>query len=69
MTMPEASRGERQPMNAAALLASLTGLSPSAAACRYAEAGIPVFPCVAGGKRPLTKRGFHEASTEPRQVS
>ena len=32
MTMPEASRGEHQPMNAAALLASLTGLSPSAAA-------------------------------------
>jgi hypothetical protein len=69
MTMPEASRGERQPMDAAALLASLTGLSPSAAACRYAEAGIPVFPCVTGGKRPLTKRGFHEASTEPRQVA
>lgn len=69
MTMPEASRGKRQPLDAAALLASLTGLSPSAAAYRYAEAGIPVFPCVTGGKRPLTKRGFHEASTEPRQVA
>ncbi len=69
MTMLEASRGERQPLDAAVLLASLTGLSPSAAAYRYAEAGIPVFPCVTGGKRPLTKRGFHEASTEPRQVA
>ncbi|WP_232711165.1 MULTISPECIES: bifunctional DNA primase/polymerase [unclassified Microbacterium] len=69
MTMPEASRGKRQPLDAAALLASLTGLSPSAAAYRYAEAGIPVFPCVTGGKRPLTKRGFHEASAEPRQVA
>lgn len=69
MTMPEASRGKRQPLDAAALLASLTGLSPSAAAYRYAKAGIPVFPCVTGGKRPLTKRGFHEASAEPRQVA
>ena len=69
MMMPEASRGGREPLDAAALLASVTGLSPREAARRYAEAGVPVFPCVVGGKRPLTKRGFHEASTEPRQVA
>ena len=69
MTMPEASRREREPLDAAALLASVTGLPPRDAARHYAAAGIPVFPCVAGGKRPLTKRGFHEASTEPRQVT
>lgn len=25
---------------------------------------IPVFPCVPGGKRPLTRHGFHDASTD-----
>lgn len=69
MTMPNASRREREPLDAAALLASVAGVSPSVAARRYAEAGVPVFPCVAGGKRPLTKRGFHEASTDPRQIT
>lgn len=69
MTMPEASRAEREPLDAAALLASVAGISPSVAAHRYAQAGVPVFPCVAGGKRPLTKRGFHEASSDPRQIT
>ncbi|OYX56401.1 MAG: hypothetical protein B7Y93_03850 [Micrococcales bacterium 32-70-13] len=69
MTIPEASRREHEALDAAALLASVTGLPPSEAARRYAEAGIPVFPCVAGGKRPLTKRGFHEASAQLRQVA
>ena len=27
--------------------------------------GIPVFPCVPGGKRPLTPHGFQDASTDP----
>lgn len=69
MTMPEPSRREREPLDAAALLASVTGAAPGVAARRYAEAGVPVFPCVAGGKRPLTMRGFHEASTGLRQIS
>ena len=56
MTMPEASRAEREPLDAAALLACVAGISPSVAAHRYAQAAVPVFPCVAGGKRPLTKR-------------
>src|SRR5215213_760829 len=30
----------------------------------YAGRGIPVFPCEAGGKRPLTADGFLEATTE-----
>ncbi|QBX57740.1 DNA replication protein [Nocardioides seonyuensis] len=33
-----------------------------AAARRYASLGIPVFPCVTGGKQPLTPNGFHDAS-------
>lgn len=32
------------------------------AALRYAAVGIAVFPCVPGGKQPLTARGFHDAS-------
>ncbi|WP_229381992.1 bifunctional DNA primase/polymerase [Microbacterium schleiferi] len=69
MTMPEASRAKRDDVDVAGVLASVAGVSRAVAALRYAEAGIPVFPCVTGGKRPLTKRGFHEASTEPRQVA
>lgn len=37
-------------------------------ATRYAEVGIPVFPCVPGAKHPITKRGFHDATTSRRAV-
>jgi len=33
-----------------------------------ATAGVPVFPCVPGGKRPLTEHGFHDATTNPNHV-
>lgn len=33
------------------------------AALRYAGLGIPVFPCVPGGKQPLTANGFHDATS------
>ena len=39
------------------------------AAFTFAGAGIPVFPCVPGGKQPLTTRGFHDASANPAQVT
>jgi hypothetical protein len=35
----------------------------AAAAIRHANLGIPVFPCVPGGKRPLTPNGFHDATS------
>ncbi len=38
------------------------------AALRYAVLGYPVFPCVPGGKAPLTPRGFKDATTDPRQI-
>ncbi|WP_240740056.1 bifunctional DNA primase/polymerase [Leucobacter triazinivorans] len=38
------------------------------AAARFAAAGVPVFPCVPGEKRPLVRRGFHDASADPQQV-
>ena len=45
--------------------------SPSLAlaARSLAAAGVPVFPCVAEGKRPLTRRGFLDASSDPEQVA
>ncbi|KQM83648.1 bifunctional DNA primase/polymerase [Agromyces sp. Leaf222] len=39
-------------------------LSPRDAARAFADAGIPVFPCIAGGKRPLTLAGFHDATAD-----
>ncbi|KYH44743.1 bifunctional DNA primase/polymerase [Branchiibius sp. NY16-3462-2] len=39
------------------------------AARSLAGAGVHVFPCVVEGKRPLTRRGFLEASSDPEQVA
>lgn len=39
------------------------------AARTLAEGGVPVFPCRHRGKEPRTEHGFHDASTEPRQVA
>ena len=38
------------------------------AALRWAAEGYPVLPCKPGTKLPLTKRGFHDASTDPTQI-
>lgn len=38
------------------------------AAMHYANLRIPVFPCVPGGKQPLTANGFHDAAASPRTV-
>ena len=34
----------------------------------YAARGVPVFPCEAGGKRPLTADGFLEATTDEARI-
>lgn len=39
------------------------------AARSLASAGVPVFPCMVGGKRPLTRRGFLDASSDAAQVA
>lgn len=39
------------------------------AALKYAAKKIPVFPCEPGGKRPLTKRGYLDATTDPRKIN
>ena len=38
------------------------------AALRYAELGYRVFPCVPGGKAPLTPHGFQDASADAEQI-
>ncbi|AXT85080.1 DNA replication protein [Aeromicrobium sp. A1-2] len=42
---------------------------PREAAECLAAAGVPVFPCVALEKRPLTTHGFHDASVDPDQIA
>lgn len=37
-------------------------------ALAYAAAGIAVFPCVPGGKTPLTANGFHDATTDADRI-
>lgn len=39
------------------------------AALQLAAVGVPVFPCVPGGKRPATSRGFLDATTDPSRVA
>ena len=38
------------------------------AAMVLAEGGVPVFPCVPGGKTPITRHGHLDATTDQRQV-
>lgn len=39
------------------------------AARSLAAAGVPVFPCLVEAKRPLTRRGFLDASNDPEQIA
>lgn len=53
----------------AAFAAAGQAHSLAEAALGYARAGVPVFPCVSGAKRPLSTRGFNNATTDPGQVA
>ncbi|MEE1622607.1 bifunctional DNA primase/polymerase [Zafaria sp. J156] len=56
-------------MSPAELFAQVAGLPPAIAAARFAEAGVPVFPCVPGGKRPRIEHGFRDATTDAGRVA
>lgn len=56
-------------MDPARLFAAVARMPLPDSAARLAAAGVPVFPCVPGGKRPLVEHGFHEASADARQVA
>jgi hypothetical protein len=45
------------------------GLSLPDAAVAYARAGMAVFPCVPGAKRPLTEHGLSDATADPARVA
>lgn len=51
------------------MLRASNGADLATAAVRMARQRIPVFPCVPGGKQPLTPRGFHDASSDHDRVS
>lgn len=51
------------------MLRASTAPDLPSAATTLARAGVPVFPCAPGGKQPLTRRGFHDASADPAQVT
>lgn len=54
------------------VLPRLNGLSLRDAAGLFVAEGVPVFPCVPGGKRPLVEHGachgFRDATTDPAQI-
>ncbi len=50
-------------------MSKVESISPRlTAALAYAAAGIPIFPCIEGGKRPATANGFKDASTDPEVI-
>ncbi|WP_313536012.1 bifunctional DNA primase/polymerase [Arsenicicoccus bolidensis] len=53
----------------AALIRADGSPSLAVAARSLASAGVPVFPCQVEGKRPLTRRGFLDASSDAAQVA
>ena len=47
-----------------ALLHLPAGATTGEAAHAFAASGVPVFPVAVGGKQPLTRHGFHDATTD-----
>ncbi|HEU5377590.1 MAG TPA: bifunctional DNA primase/polymerase, partial [Ktedonobacteraceae bacterium] len=49
--------------------AGINAASLARAAIAYAQAGIPVFPLVPGGKQPLVPQGFYQATTDLERIA
>lgn len=59
-----------EPVDVLAALIRVDGAPSLAVAARsLASAVVPVFPCLADGKRPLTRRGFLDASSDPARIA
>lgn len=59
-----------EPFDVLAALIRADGVPSLAVAARsLASAGVPVFPCLADEKRPLTRRGFLDASSNAAHVA
>ena len=63
------ARSASTALRMAGLLGAAGSLALEDAALAYVQAGVAVFPCVAGGKRPRTRHGLLDATTDPGQVS
>lgn len=55
-------------MDIAEVLINTSRLTTRNAALVFARAGIPIFPCVRDGKRPLTSAGFNDATIDVDEV-
>ncbi|GAA1996418.1 bifunctional DNA primase/polymerase [Microbacterium pumilum] len=55
-------------MNIAEVLLQVGRLDTRRAAVQFAAAGLPIFPCEPGGKRPLTGAGFFDATRDVEQI-
>ncbi|WP_314507490.1 bifunctional DNA primase/polymerase [uncultured Microbacterium sp.] len=51
-------------MSIADVLMTVARLGTCEAAYEFAAAGLPIFPCEAGGKRPLTRAGYLDATRD-----
>ena len=56
-------------MSIAEVLLQVGRLDAREAALRFAAAGLPIFPCEPGGKRPLTGAGFLDATRDIESVA
>lgn len=56
-------------MSIADVLIEVNGATPREAASRFSAAGLPLFPCEPGGKRPLTRAGFLDATQDTDRVT
>ncbi|SDG83805.1 bifunctional DNA primase/polymerase [Microbacterium pygmaeum] len=55
-------------MSVADVLLQVSRLGTREAAMRFVRSGLPIFPCEPGGKRPLTRAGFLDATCDVDQV-
>jgi putative DNA primase/helicase len=68
MNAPQGTQTTPHLVNFNAVVMASEASDPVDAALAYAAEGLPVFPCSPQNKRPLTLRGFKDATTESAQI-